>query len=69
MYPLRLLVEAKCYQKKSQVEIGIVRNSVGVFKDIDENFFSYRLEGDSQDDSAKGPVCQPAPIHSLFGIT
>lgn len=54
MYPLRLLVEAKCYQKKSRVGIGIVRNSVGVLKDIDENFFSYSLEGDSKDDSARG---------------
>lgn len=54
MYPLRLLVEAKCYQKKSPVGIDVVRNSVGVLKDIDENFFSYRLSGDAHEESARG---------------
>ena len=38
-YPLRLLVEAKFYTKK-KVGIEIVRNSVGVHKDLTENHFS-----------------------------
>jgi hypothetical protein len=39
MFPLRLLVEAKCYPN-SRVGIPIVRNSVGVHKDISENYFT-----------------------------
>lgn len=39
MFPLRLLVEAKCYPTQ-RVGIPIVRNSVGVHKDISENFFT-----------------------------
>ena len=38
-YPLRLLVEAKFYTTQS-VGIDVVRNSVGVHKDISENYFS-----------------------------
>jgi hypothetical protein len=38
MFPLRLLLEAKCYEKK--VGLPIVRNSVGVVKDISENYFT-----------------------------
>lgn len=40
MYPLRLMVEAKCYQKKRPVGIEVARNSVGVLKDISENYFT-----------------------------
>lgn len=44
IYPLRLLLEAKCYAKP--VGIEVVRNSVGVLKDISENYFtSYTSEG------------------------
>ena len=39
MYPLRLVVEAKCLNKK--VGLSVVRNSVGVIKDISENYFTY----------------------------
>lgn len=38
MYPIRLLVEAKCHKQK--VGIEVVRNAVGVLKDISENYFS-----------------------------
>jgi len=45
MFPLRLLVEAKCYPEQ-KVGIPIVRNSVGVHKDISENYFTkYRRSG------------------------
>lgn len=37
-YPIRLIVEAKCYQKP--VGIAVVRNLVGVLKDVSENFTS-----------------------------
>ncbi|MCU8007315.1 restriction endonuclease [Shewanella sp. SM87] len=40
MYPLRLMVEAKCYQQHRTVGIEVVRNAVGVLKDISENYFS-----------------------------
>lgn len=45
MYPLRLMVEAKCYQKHRPVGIEIVRNAVGVLKDISENYFSISRDG------------------------
>lgn len=35
-YPQRLLVEGKCYSKKSTIELDIVRNALGVFKDVSE---------------------------------
>lgn len=70
MYPLRLMVEAKCYQKKTPVGIGVVRNAVGVLKDIDENFFSFRLEGDTQNESARGARFNyRAAIFSSSGYT
>ncbi|ELV7515499.1 hypothetical protein QMU85_000453 [Photobacterium damselae] len=39
MFPLRLLVEAKCYPNQ-RVGIPVVRNSVGVLKYISENYFT-----------------------------
>ena len=41
IYPLRLLFEAKCYSKKFQIGVDVVRNAVGVLKDISENYFSF----------------------------
>lgn len=35
-YPLRLLLESKCYDPGSKAGIGIVRNAVGVLKDVSE---------------------------------
>jgi hypothetical protein len=42
MYPLRLLVEAKCYAEHKRIGIDVVRNSVGVLKDISENYFNIK---------------------------
>ncbi len=42
MYPLRLIVEAKCYSSHRPVGVEIPRNSVGVLKDISENYFTLR---------------------------
>lgn len=41
MYPLRLMVEAKCYARGNRVGIEVARNAVGVLKDISENYFTY----------------------------
>jgi hypothetical protein len=40
MYPLRLIVEAKCYKARRPIELKVVRNAVGVAKDISENYFT-----------------------------
>lgn len=40
MYPLRLIVEAKCFASK-RVGIEVARNSLGSHKDISENYFTY----------------------------
>ena len=45
MYPLRLIVEAKCYASHRPVGVEIPRNAVGVLKDISENYFTYRRRG------------------------
>lgn len=42
MYPLRLLVEAKCYAEHRRIGIEVVRNAVGVLKDISENYFNVK---------------------------
>ncbi|NIE66892.1 hypothetical protein [Burkholderia sp. Ax-1719] len=42
MYPLQLMVEAKCYSAHRPVQIEVPRNAVGVLKDISENFFTVR---------------------------
>ena len=47
MYPLRLMVEAKCYKRTRPVGIEVVRNAVGVLKDISENYFSVTRSGSS----------------------
>ena len=41
MYPLRLILEAKCYKDTRHVGIHIPRNALGVLKDIQENYFTY----------------------------
>lgn len=47
VYPIRLIVESKAYLPNSynrrRVGISVVRNAVGVLKDVNENFFSYNL--------------------------
>ena len=39
IYPIRLIVEAKAH--KRPVSINVIRNAVGVLKDVNENYFSY----------------------------
>lgn len=47
MYPLRLMVEAKCYKSDRKVGIEIPRNSLGVLRDIQENYFTIDRGGDT----------------------
>jgi len=47
MYPLRLIVEAKCYYKE-RVQINVVRNSLGVLRDITENYFTYQSNNNDE---------------------
>lgn len=55
MYPLRLIVEAKCYKRNRPVKIEIVRNVVGVLKDISENYFTYNYNPNPGGDKIKFP--------------
>ena len=48
IYPIRLIVEAKAYARNIGIEI--VRNGVGVLKDINENYFSYSTNAANQRD-------------------
>lgn len=47
LYPIKLIVEAKAYlpnsNNRGRVGINVVRNAVGVLKDVNENYFSYSL--------------------------
>lgn len=47
MYPLRIIVEAKCYNN-NRVDIGVVRNSLGVLRDITENYFTHHLNNNEE---------------------
>lgn len=42
-YPIRLLVEAKCYVRYP-VDVSTIRNCVGVLRDVSENYFTQRDE-------------------------
>lgn len=66
MYPLHLMVEAKCYASHRPVGVEVPRNSVGVLKDISENYFTYTgREGDF-----RGPRYNyTAAIFSTSGYT
>ena len=43
MYPLRLIVEAKCYNIRHPVQIEVASNSLGFLRDLTENYFIYPL--------------------------
>lgn len=49
-YPLRLLVEAKCYAEHRRIGIDVVRNAVGVLKDISENYFNLNSSSSESSD-------------------
>ncbi len=45
IYPLKLIVEAKCYSANRPVGVETPRNVVGVLKDISENYFTVTRRG------------------------
>lgn len=51
IYPIRLIVEAKCYAQSSPIQVSVTRNALGVLKDVSENYFSF----DANTDSVHGP--------------
>jgi hypothetical protein len=67
MYPLNLMIEAKCYSAGRPVGLEVPRNSVGVLKDIAENYFTYNKPGGG---SVQGPRHNyTAAIFSASGFT
>lgn len=67
MYPLHLIVEAKCYVSNGPVGVGVPRNSVGVLKDISENYFTTTARSG---DPLRGPRYNyTAAIFSTSGFT
>ncbi|WP_437557360.1 hypothetical protein [Acidithiobacillus sulfuriphilus] len=66
MYPLHIIVEAKCYAPNSPVCVDVPRNIVGVLKDISENYFSY----EQKENHFHGPRYNyAAAIFSTSGFT
>lgn len=66
MYPLHLMVEAKCYASHRPVGVKVPRNSVGVLKDISENYFTYTRRGNE----IRGPRYNySAAVFSTSGYT
>jgi Restriction endonuclease len=45
MYPVRLLVEAKCYAKHRPVQVNVVRSVLGWLVDISQNYFTEHIDG------------------------
>lgn len=67
MYPLHLMVEAKCYVSNGPVGVGVPRNSVGILKDISENYFTTNTRNG---DAFRGPRYNyTAAIFSTSGFT
>lgn len=66
MYPLHLMVEAKCYASQRPAGVEVPRNSVGVLKDISENYFTYTRRGNA----VRGPRYNySAAVFSTSGYT
>lgn len=66
MYPLQLMLEAKCYASHRPVGVEVPRNCVGVLKDISENYFTYSGRGNE----IRGPRYNyTAAIFSTSGYT
>lgn len=69
MYPLRLMVEAKCNARGNPVKIDVVRNTVGVIKDISENYFTYRDDDDDLNEVQVPRFNYHAAIFSTSGYS
>jgi len=70
IYPIRLIVEAKAYlptgNNKGKVGINVVRNAVGVLKDVNEDYFSYSL---NREEYKIRRFNYTYAIFSLYGFT
>ena len=69
MYPLRLLLEAKCYATSGPIGIAVVRNAVGVLKDISENYFTFYTNNDHNDPLKVQRFNYQSAIFSTSGYT
>lgn len=69
MYPLRLMVEAKCYARTRPVGIEVARNAVGVLKDISENFFTYSSAAHPSEDVQVPRFNYHSAVFSTSGYT
>lgn len=69
MYPLRLMVEAKCYARTRPVGIEVARSAVGVLKDISENYFTYSSAGAPGDDVQAPRFNYHSAVFSTSGYT
>jgi hypothetical protein len=69
MYPLRLLLEAKCYAHSYPIGIDVVRNAVAVRKDISENYFTDFTNKDNNDPLKRQRFNYQSAIFSTSGYT
>jgi len=72
VYPIRLIVEAKAYlpnrYNRGKVGISVIRNAIGVLKDVNENYFSFNIN--SRDRTYKiRRFNYTYAIFSLYGFT
>ena len=72
IYPIRLIVEAKAYlpnfYSSGRAGINVVRNAVGVLKDVNENYFSFSPQNSNNTYKFKRFNYAYA-IFSLYGFT
>jgi hypothetical protein len=69
VYPLRLIVEAKCYKLTHRIGIDVVRNLVGVLKDVSENHVHYSLPRMGNVVDGNGRFNYVGAIFSTSGFT
>ena len=74
IYPIRLIVEAKAYSSSSsnngKVGLNIIRNAVGVLKDVNENYFSLSNtdSGDSNTHSDEYKIKRYNYTYAIFSL-
>jgi hypothetical protein len=66
IYPLRLIVEAKCYKASAPIQVSVVRSALGVLTDVSENYFTFAVP----DGTVQGPRYNyVSAIFSTSGFT
>ncbi len=67
IYPIRLIVEAKAYSRRAnnqgKVGLNIIRNAVGVLKDVNENYFSF-----SDTESVEHKIKRFNYVYAIFSL-